>query len=80
MAHEMGHYVLNHAFKLFLYSSILLLGAFVFSSLLFEGFVRRWGGRWRVRGIADPAALPLLSLLFTTYYFLLTPISNTATE
>jgi len=80
MAHEMGHYVLNHSFKLFLYSSILLLGAFVFSSLLFEGLVRRWGGRWRVKGIADLAGLPLLTLLFTTYYFLLTPISNTATR
>jgi len=80
MAHEMGHYVLNHSFKLFLYSSILLLGAFVFSSLLFEGLVRRWGGRWRVKGIADLAGLPLLTLLFTIYYFLLTPISNTATR
>jgi midasin (ATPase involved in ribosome maturation) len=29
MAHEMGHYVLNHAFKLILYFSLFVLGAFV---------------------------------------------------
>jgi STE24 endopeptidase len=80
MAHEMGHYVLNHSFKLFLYFSIFLLAAFVFSSFFFHGLVRRWGEAWRVRGIADPAGFPLLTLLFTTCYFLLTPVSNTATR
>lgn len=78
MAHEMGHYVLNHAFKLILYFSLFVLGAFVFSRLLFDRAVARWGTRWGVRGIADPAGFPLLALLFTTYFFLLTPISNTA--
>lgn len=78
MAHEMGHYVLNHAFKLILYFGLLVTGAFAFSYLFFEGAIRRWGPRWRVRGIADPAGLPLLVLLFTTYFFLLTPLKNTA--
>ena len=40
--------------------------------------MRRWGARWGVRGIADPAGLPLLSLIFSTYFFLLTPLQNTA--
>ncbi len=78
MAHEMGHYVLNHAFKLILYFSIFVAGAFAFSFLFFEGALRRWGPRWGVRGIADPAGLPLLVLLFTVYFFLLTPLANTA--
>ncbi|MEO8439464.1 MAG: M48 family metallopeptidase [Spartobacteria bacterium] len=78
MAHEMGHYVLNHAFKLILYLGLFVTGAFAFSFLLFERTVRRWGARWRVRGIADPAGLPLLILLFTIYFFLLTPLFNTA--
>lgn len=78
MAHEMGHYVLNHAFKLILYFSLFVAGAFAFSFLFFERALRRWGPRWGIRGIADPAGLPLLVLLFTVYFFLLTPLANTA--
>jgi Zn-dependent protease with chaperone function len=78
MAHEMGHYVLNHAFKLILYFGLFVTGAFAFSYLFFERAIRRWGPRWRVSGIADPAGLPLLVLLFTAYFFLLTPLKNTA--
>jgi STE24 endopeptidase len=78
MAHEMGHYVLNHAFKLILYSSLFILGGFAFSRLLFARAVRRWGDRWQVRGIADPAGFPLLALLLSAYFFLLTPLQNSA--
>ena len=78
MAHEMGHYVLNHAFKLILYFGLSVTGAFAFSFIFFERAIRRWGLGWRVSGIADPAGLPLLVLLFTAYFFLLTPLKNTA--
>ncbi|HEY3663307.1 MAG TPA: M48 family metallopeptidase [Chthoniobacterales bacterium] len=78
MAHEMGHYVLNHAFKLILYFGLFVAGAFAFSFVFFERAIRRWGAPWRVRGVADPAGLPLLVLLFTLYFFLLTPLANTA--
>jgi STE24 endopeptidase len=78
MAHEMGHYVLNHGAKLVLYVGIFFLVAFAAAKKLFDVAVRRWGERWGVRGIADPAGLPLLSLIFGTVFFLLTPASNTA--
>ncbi|MDQ3116954.1 MAG: M48 family metallopeptidase [Verrucomicrobiota bacterium] len=78
MAHEMGHYVLNHSFKLILYFGLFVAGAFAFSYLTFARALRRWGPRWRVSGIADPAGLPLLVLLFSIYFFLLTPLANTA--
>lgn len=78
MAHEMGHYVLNHALKLILYSSVFLFVGFGLAYVLFDRCVRRWGMRWGVLGIADPAGLPLLSLIFSTYFFLLTPLQNTA--
>jgi STE24 endopeptidase len=76
MAHEMGHYVLNHSFKLILYQSLLLFGGFVFSSFFFAYALERWGQRWGVRGVADPAGFPLLALLFSIYVFLITPLSN----
>ncbi len=78
MAHEMGHYVLNHALKLVLYFSLFILVGFTVVNLFFDRCVRRWGERWGVRGIADPAGLPLLALIFSSYFFLLTPLQNTA--
>jgi len=78
MAHEMGHYILNHSMKLVLYFSIFFLLGFAALRAFFQGAVQRWGERWGVRGIADPAGLPLLSLIFTTVFFLLTPVINTA--
>jgi STE24 endopeptidase len=78
MAHEMGHYVLNHGLKLLLYFGLFTFGAFAFSRVLFERIVRRWGEKWGVRGITDPAGFPLLALLFTTFFFFITPLVNTA--
>jgi STE24 endopeptidase len=78
MAHEMGHYVLNHGIKLILYFGLFILGAFAFTHLFFERVVRRWGERWGVRGIADPAGFPLLVLIFSIFFFLITPLANTA--
>lgn len=78
MAHEMGHYILNHSFKLVIYFSLFFLAGFVALRAFFAGAVYKWGERWGVRGIADPAGLPLLSLIFSTVFFLLTPVINTA--
>jgi len=78
MAHEMGHYVLNHGIKLILYFGLFILGAFAITRAVFERAVRRWGKRWGVHGIADPAGVPLLVLIFSTFFFLITPLRNTA--
>ena len=77
MAHEMGHYVLNHGAKLLTYVGIFTLVGFALTRILFDAAVRRWGEKWRVRGIADPAGLPLLALIFGTLLFLATPFLNT---
>jgi Zn-dependent protease with chaperone function len=78
MAHEMGHYVLNHSFKLILYFSLFVFAGFTVSRTVFDRVLRRLGERWRVRGIADPAGFPLLALIFSTFFFLITPLANTA--
>jgi STE24 endopeptidase len=77
MAHEMGHYVLNHGAKLLTYLGILILVGFALTRILFDAAVRRWGERWGVRGLADPAGLPLLVLILSTLLFIATPILNT---
>jgi STE24 endopeptidase len=77
MAHEMGHYVLNHGAKLLTYIGIFILIGFGLTRVLFDAVVRRWGDRWGVCGIADPAGLPLLAWIFCTLLFLATPLLNT---
>jgi len=77
MAHEMGHYVLNHGAKLLTYFGIFILVGFALTRALFDAAVRRWGGKWGVRGIADPAGLPLLVLIFSALVFSATPFLNT---
>jgi STE24 endopeptidase len=77
MAHEMGHYVLNHGAKLLTYFGIFVLIGFALTRALFDAAVRRWGGKWGVRGIADPAGLPLLVLILSALVFVATPFLNT---
>jgi len=77
MAHEMGHYVLNHGAKLLTYSAIFIVIGLALSRQMFDAAVRRWGVKWGVRGIADPAGLPLLVLILSTLLFIATPLLNT---
>jgi STE24 endopeptidase len=76
MAHEIGHYVLNHVYKLLLQLGVIVVLGFWAVDLLFEKLRARFEARWKVRDLADPAGLPLLMLLFTAYLFLMTPIIN----
>jgi len=80
MAHEMGHYVLNHGAKLTIYFGVFALFGFGVANVAFDWAVRRWGQRWDVRGIADPAGFPLLMLIFLTFAFLTTPVLNSITR
>jgi STE24 endopeptidase len=76
MAHEMGHYVLNHGAKLTIYFGVVALFGFAIGKFVFDWALQRWGERWQVRGIADPAGFPLLVLIFVTFAFLMTPVLN----
>lgn len=78
MGHEIGHYVLNHVYELLLFFAVVLVSGFAFVRGAFDWTVRRIGRRWGISGIADVAGLPLLGALLSIYFFLLTPIINTA--
>ena len=80
MGHEMGHYSLNHTGKLLLMFGALFLVSFGAAKMSFGYAVQRWGDKWDVRGIADPAGLPLLMLIFSTVFFVLTPINKSITR
>lgn len=76
MAHEIGHYVLNHLYKGMLFIAFVALIGFGFVRLAFGRLVERFGERWRVHGLTDPAGWPLVALLFSIYGFVLTPVMN----
>ena len=77
MAHEMGHYVLNHGIKHTVAFSLLLLGGLLFLRFGWNWASPRLAVPFGVRDIADPAGLPLLAALFSVYMFLATPVLNT---
>jgi len=80
MGHEMGHYVLNHICKDIEFDLILCVLGFGFLRWSLGWCLARWGAKWEIRGIGDPAILPLVILLASIFLFVLTPILNTHTR
>jgi STE24 endopeptidase len=76
LGHEMGHYVLNHGFKIVLESAIVTAIGFALVAYWFERLCARHPG-WRIAAVGDVAGLPLIFLLFSAYQFAATPINNT---
>jgi STE24 endopeptidase len=77
MGHEMGHYVMNHIYKMLAFMSGLV---FVMMSLLrwsLSRMLAQFGPRWGISGPADPAVLPLAIALISVCAFVMTPLTNT---
>jgi STE24 endopeptidase len=80
MGHEMGHYVLNHAYKgLVMIGAVIVIG-FAFLNWGINYSLARWGPAWGIRGITDVAVLPLAVIMFSLFFFLMTPVINTITR
>jgi len=80
MGHEMGHYVLNHIPKTIMFMLIVAVCFFGFLKWSLDWSLARWGAKWQIRDIGDPAVLPLVVLLASIFFFVLTPIQNTQTR
>jgi STE24 endopeptidase len=80
MGHEMGHYVLNHAYKgLVMIGVVIVIGfAFLYWGTVFA--LAHWGAKWDVRGVTDVAVLPLAMIVLSLFFFLMTPVTNTITR
>lgn len=76
MAHEMGHYVLNHMVNHLVYFGLLFTAGFAFMQFGFGVVVRRWGSGWNLGDHADIAGLPLMVALFSVFVFVTTPLTN----
>ena len=77
---EMGHYVLHHIAKDMLFFFILTVAIFAFLRWSLTWSSARWGQQWGIRDIGDPAVLPLVFLLTSIIFFVLTPVLNTHTR
>ena len=77
MGHEMGHYVLNHVYKGIMFFFIVIVSLFAYLNWSLKWSLARWGEKWRISGVGDPAVLPLVVLLASIVFFLLTPVFNT---
>jgi STE24 endopeptidase len=77
MGHEMGHYVLHHIYKDLLFFGVVIVISFALLQWSLNWSLQRWGEKWKIRGIGDTAVLPLVSLLFAIFGFVVTPVMNT---
>jgi STE24 endopeptidase len=76
MAHELGHYVLNHTYKLMIYFGIYIFIGFAFINLLMKKAITRYGQKWGIDSISDIGSLPLFAFLFSFFLFITTPVTN----
>jgi STE24 endopeptidase len=77
MGHEMGHYVLNHVYKMLVFMSVLVV--LIMSALRWslDRLLARFGARWGIKGPGDLAVLPLAVALISACSFVATPVTNT---
>jgi STE24 endopeptidase len=80
MGHEMGHYVLNHGLRLTVYLTLVIAFALWVVHRAMDWALARWGARFQLEGRSDPAALPLAVAIFTLFFLLATPLTNSITR
>jgi Zn-dependent protease with chaperone function len=77
MGHEMGHYVLNHVYELIVELGLVIVVGFAFLRWATGRALRRYGERWGVAAVDDPAGLPLLVVLLAAFFLVMSPVVNT---
>ena len=75
MAHEIGHYVLGHAGKWLVFNGLVMAVGFAFIAWGARRLLQRFGARWRLAGLSDIGALPLIWLLFVVFGYMSTPVN-----
>jgi STE24 endopeptidase len=80
MAHELGHYVMNHMYKRLISFALLLLVAFFVAQWVMARLLRRTAAATGVARVDDVASLPLLVAVLSVFLALATPLNNTLTR
>ncbi|MEE8143325.1 MAG: M48 family metallopeptidase, partial [Planctomycetota bacterium] len=74
LAHEMGHYVLDHVWRSLLYSSLLILAVLYLIHRTAWSWMRRFRGRFGFDQLGDVASFPLVLLLIHLATLVVMPI------
>ena len=80
MAHELGHYVLNHIWKTLTAYALIAAIAFLAIARLLPLLLARFGPGWGVTSLDDPAILPVISMIGAVIGLALTPVTNGITR
>jgi STE24 endopeptidase len=76
VGHELGHYVLGHIWKGFLFAAALMLVGFYALFRALHWTLGRWSGIYRIYGPEDWASFAVLLLLVEIGMFLVAPVAN----
>ncbi len=74
--HELGHYVLGHIGKGYLFAMAVCFGLFYLIFRIANWVIRRWGEALGIRSVEDWASMPLIALIGFVLLFLATPGLN----
>jgi Zn-dependent protease with chaperone function len=74
--HEMGHYVLNHVAKGFVFAAAGLFILFYLGYRSIIWVLARWGAQWGIRSLDDLASYPALLLVISILATIGGPIGN----
>lgn len=75
MGHEMGHYVLGHVWKTILFLSLLILATLYAIHRTAGWLIDKYHHRFGFTELSDIASLPLIILLFSAYFLIISPIA-----
>jgi Zn-dependent protease with chaperone function len=75
MGHEMGHYVLGHVWKTILFFSLLIMVTLYAIHRTAGWLIKKYQHRFGFTELSDIASLPLIILLFSFYFLIVTPIA-----
>jgi Zn-dependent protease with chaperone function len=73
MGHEMGHYVLDHVWKLIGVLAVMIFVMLYAVQRLAATLIDRFGGRFGFTSLADVASLPLILVLFSLASLVINP-------
>lgn len=76
MAHEIGHYVLNHIYKGIIMLTFVIVIGFALVNWALKKAISKWGERWKITDISDIVSLPLFIFLFSLFMFSARPVFN----
>ena len=77
IAHEMGHNILQHIWKMIALMSFVSAIGFLIIHLTMGKIINRYKARLKIEGPADIASLPLFMLIFVVFSLITLPVSPT---